>query len=181
MKLISENITKAILFAKEAHEGQLRKDNKPYIIHPLSVGYILQSAKYSEDVIIAGILHDIIEDTKYTEEDIIKMFNSRVAQLVKGVTLNKDLPKEKRRLAYLENLKIADNEIKAISGADLLDNRRAIITAIEEGFDIWSMLKISPEKYIEESIEKLNIIKETLNNEITEEAGLVINKIKNLI
>ncbi len=146
MKLISENITKAILFAQKAHDGQLRKDGKPYIIHPLSVGFILQSAGYSEDVIIAGILHDVVEDTKYTEEDISNIFGVRVAQLVKGVTARKDLQKEEQRLAYLENLKISDVEIKAISCADLLDNRRAIITSLEEGFDVWSKFKISPEK-----------------------------------
>ena len=178
MSLISENITKAILFALKAHEGQLRKDDKPYIIHPLSVGFILESAGYGEEVVIAGILHDVVEDTQYTKADIEKKFGARVAELVMGVTKDESLPGPEREQAYLDNLKTADDETRAVSAADLLDNRRAILQAIEDKYDIWSKFSRSPEKYVADSFERLDIIRTTVNNEITAEVDMLLRKIK---
>lgn len=179
MSLISTKTTEAIAFALSAHEGQLRKgDNRPYIIHPLSVGFILQGAGYSEDVVIAGILHDVIEDTKYTKEDISEKFGSKVADLVVGVTEDKSIKDWEAKMDnYLENLKNSNDEIKAISAADALDNRRSILWNIENGFDIWSKFKASPEKVIQKTEERLEIVK-SLNNEIIFELQEIIPKLR---
>ncbi len=82
----SERVQKAIEAAKKAHEGQLRKTGEPYIVHPLAVKKILEEWGMDEDTIIAGILHDTVEDTKLTLEDIKKEFGESVAFLVDGVT-----------------------------------------------------------------------------------------------
>ncbi len=82
----SERIKKAIEVAKVAHEGQFRKTGEPYIIHPLAVKKILEEWGMDEDTIIAGILHDTIEDTNLTLDDIRKDFGETVAFLVDGVT-----------------------------------------------------------------------------------------------
>lgn len=82
----SARVTKAIEMAKKAHEGQLRKTGEPYIIHPLAVKKILEEWGMDEDTIIAGVLHDTVEDTEMTMEEIRQEFGEAVAFLVDGVT-----------------------------------------------------------------------------------------------
>lgn len=82
----SERIQRAVEMAKTAHEGQLRKTGEPYIVHPLAVKKILEEWGMDEDTVIAGVLHDTVEDTKLTLEDIRKEFGESVAFLVNGVT-----------------------------------------------------------------------------------------------
>ena len=79
-------IKAAVEMAKKAHAGQTRKTGEPYIVHPLAVKKILEEWGMDEDTIIAGILHDTIEDTDLTLEDIKKEFGESVAFLVDGVT-----------------------------------------------------------------------------------------------
>ena len=81
-----EKVIKAYDFAKNAHEGQLRESGEPYIIHPVNV--VKNLAKFHADgaTLVAGMLHDVVEDTKYTINNIKKEFGSDVAKLVLGVT-----------------------------------------------------------------------------------------------
>ena len=81
-----EVITKAYLYAKELHKGQKRQSGEEYIVHPLSVAYILAEMVADKDTICAALLHDTIEDTDVTKEDIAERFNKTVANLVDGVT-----------------------------------------------------------------------------------------------
>ena len=80
------NIERAVEAAKDAHKGQTRKTGEPYIIHPLAVKKILEDWGMDEDTIIAGILHDTVEDTDLTLDDIKNEFGDSVAFLVDGVT-----------------------------------------------------------------------------------------------
>ena len=82
----SDRVKKAVEMATKAHEDQLRKTGEPYIVHPLAVKKILEEWGMDEDTIIAGILHDTVEDTKLTLNDIKKEFGASVAFLVDGVT-----------------------------------------------------------------------------------------------
>ena len=82
----SPRIEHAVEIAKKAHEGQFRKTGEPYIVHPLAVKKILEEWGMDEDTIIAGILHDTVEDTPLTLNDIKKEFGESVAFLVDGVT-----------------------------------------------------------------------------------------------
>ena len=85
-KVDTERIKHAVAVAKDAHDGQYRKTGEPYIVHPLAVKKILEEWGMDEDTIIAGILHDTIEDTSLTLEDIRNEFGESVAFLVDGVT-----------------------------------------------------------------------------------------------
>lgn len=79
-------IEKAYKIASEAHQGQLRKSGEPYIIHPLCVAIILADLELDKETLVAGILHDVVEDTVMTEEEITAIFGEEVALLVDGVT-----------------------------------------------------------------------------------------------
>ncbi len=130
---MSEQLNNAIIFAARCHEGQMRKTGKiPYIIHPMEVASIIAGITCDEDVMIAGLLHDVLEDTKAKEEEIVKNFGEYVAALVKSETENKrkDIPAEQtwkiRKEESLEVLKNTDDEnIKILWLADKLANIRS--------------------------------------------------------
>ncbi len=86
-----DKLKKAVEFATEAHKGQKRSSGEDYIIHPLSTAYILARLNMDTSVIIAGLLHDIIEDTKHDYQSVAEIFGERVAGLVEGVTKISDL------------------------------------------------------------------------------------------
>ena len=81
-----ENVRKAYEYAENLHSGQVRQSGEPYITHPLSVAYILAEMHADGDTICAGLLHDTMEDTNITKEDIAHDFNQSIANLVDGVT-----------------------------------------------------------------------------------------------
>lgn len=85
-------IAKAYQVASEAHKNQMRKSGEPYIIHPLNVAIILADLELDKETIVAGILHDVVEDTIMTEEDLVREFGEDVALLVDGVTKLEKIP-----------------------------------------------------------------------------------------
>lgn len=85
-------IAKAYSVASKAHRDQLRKSGEPYIIHPLNVAIILADLELDKETIVAGLLHDVVEDTIMTEEDLVREFGQDVALLVDGVTKLEKIP-----------------------------------------------------------------------------------------
>jgi len=123
-------IKKAHLFAQAAHKGQKRKyTGDDYIIHPEAVANIVSTVTDDEEVIAAPMLHDVVEDTSTTLEDLALVFGDRVAQLVSEVT-DVSRPEDGNRVARKaldrEHLAGASEEGQTIKLADLLDNSRTI-------------------------------------------------------
>ena len=126
-------VEKAYRMADSAHQGQKRKSGEPYIIHPLCVAIILAGLEMDKETIIAGLLHDVIEDTEKTREDIEKEFSPEVALLVDGVTkltqlsLSQDkieIQAENLRKMFLAMAK--DIRVIIIKLADRLHNLRTL-------------------------------------------------------
>ena len=127
-----EMIKKAYKYADYLHEGQLRQSGEKYIIHPLCVAYILSEMHVDTDTICASLLHDTIEDTNCTKEDIINLFNKDIATLVDGVTKISKLnfsTKEDCNLANTRKILTSiteDVRIIIIKLADRLHNMRTL-------------------------------------------------------
>src|SRR5690606_29583008 len=81
-----EMIRKAYILAEEKHRGQFRKSGDPYIQHPLEVAYMLCELHTSPATIVAGLLHDLVEDTPTKKEEILSMFGADIYSIVDGVT-----------------------------------------------------------------------------------------------
>ena len=127
-----EIVKKAYEYANELHSGQLRQSGEPYITHPLNVAYILAEMHADRDTICAGLLHDTLEDTNITKEDIAYYFNQNVANLVDCVTkLSKMNFSSKQEENYANTRKIItgitnDVRIIIIKLADRLHNMRTL-------------------------------------------------------
>lgn len=137
-------IDQAIEFAAKAHRGQKRKGTKiPYISHPFAVGMILQQAGCEEEVVIAGILHDTLEDTKATEEELLALFGAAVLDIVKGCSEpDKGASWEERKQHTLDFLKDAPLTIRLVACADKLHNIRSIKSDLAKlGEEAWTRFK----------------------------------------
>lgn len=171
---MNEKLNKAIKFAADAHKNQYRKaGNIPYILHPMEVATIISTMTQNEDVIIAGLLHDVVEDTPVTQQEVIDNFGDKIGRLVKSETEDKreELPPEVTwKIRKVESLKelneTTDKNVKILWLADKLANMRSIyrrwLLVGDDAFNIFHQKDKSEQKWYYETVaEYLNELSDT--------------------
>ena len=127
-----ELVRRAFIIARDAHEGQTRSSGEPYITHPVAVACIIAEMKLDHEAVMAALLHDVIEDTPYTEEQLANEFGSSVADIVQGVSKLDKLKFRTRQEAQVENFRkmilamTKDIRVVRIKLADRTHNMRTL-------------------------------------------------------
>ena len=148
--LDTQRMFSAFTYADSAHNGQLRKDGSPYITHPLAVAEIVADLNLDPDSVISALLHDCIEDTKATHEDIAKRFGEPVAALVEGVTKLSRVHYTSKEEQQMENL-------RKMFMAMAQDIRVILIKICDRLHNMRTMEYQSPTKQREKSLETMEI------------------------
>lgn len=168
--MYSYRIEQAIRAAAILHHDQLRKGSLPYpyITHLLSVAFIIQEYTTDEEVVIAALLHDTLEDTDYTSEELIADFGERVCLLVTTVTEpteknGKRLTWVEKKLAYAEQLKKGPEEAVTIAAVDKIHNFRSMI---EEYHDNHLRFMQDFGKNLDERLEVYQAIANSINKRL---------------
>ncbi|MCA9365811.1 HD domain-containing protein [Candidatus Kaiserbacteria bacterium] len=187
--MYSFRIEQAIRAASVLHRDQLRKGSMPYpyITHLMAVSMILMDYTEDEDTIVAALLHDTIEDTDYTEDELREDFGGEVADIVMSLSEPKHIGDKKlgwkeMKKAYAKQLKKAPEKALMISAADKSHNFRTIV---EEYYDdhprFFKDFGGSLEDRVEVYQDISNVINSRLNNKIVQEFNHVFEEYKNFV
>lgn len=180
---LTPKINKAINKAAELHRHQIRKDvDIPYIMHPFSVAIILSNYTSDEDVIIAGLMHDTVEDVRgYTFKKLAKDFGARVAGIVQEVSEDKTSyytkDKEKktwyiRKKKYISGLETASTDALLVAAADKIHNINSLIESYENlGGRLWKNFNAPEPKrdYLWFYSKVLDVLEKRLKSDIVKE------------
>jgi guanosine-3',5'-bis(diphosphate) 3'-pyrophosphohydrolase len=169
--------------ALKAHEGQTRKESKvPYIVHPIAVALILAKYGFSEEVIAAALVHDVVEDTSVTQEELRETLGDAVANLVASVTHDSSLSWEEKKLGYIESVRSASDDVKAIATADKIANAGSLLQAYEDmGSEVWGLFNAGKDKKIWFEEAMLEMLRDTWNHPLVQEYEEYVFKMKQLV
>lgn len=149
-------IKKAIQFAARKHHGQMRRETEPlpYVTHLFSVALLVAEDGADDDIVTAALLHDTLEDTPTTREEIVEAFNERVALLVEAVSEirekeGKTVDWKERKTVYLANLESAPDGAVLIAIADKIDNIESKLEAFQkEGLELLTRWRQPSKEYL---------------------------------
>lgn len=172
-------IKKALEFAQEKHKKQTRKvTQEPYMKHLYDVAEILKQEKCSDIVITAGILHDTLEDTQTTEEELFLLFGEEVLEIVKCETENKALPYKERKQEKITQLETCDRNVKLVKCADMLSNITDMKAALElVGESLWDYFNGTKETFEWYYKSMLNSMKEIQELEMYKRLALTVKDV----
>lgn len=174
-----EMIDKAYDFAREKHKNQRRKvSGLPYILHIYDVCQILLNNGASPDALIVGALHDTVEDTDTTLDEIYAEFGSEIAYMVDILTEKKSMPYEHRKNLQAIKVRNAPLDVKMVKCADLLANMRCLKSEVDEfGDDLWKRFNAPKMTIAKHHKEMLNSISELGGVAMYEELTQVFSEV----
>lgn len=174
-------VEQAIYFATKAHMGQKRKtENIDMIFHPMTVGYMLKDNKMEDECIIAGLLHDVIEDTKYTGQDVINEFGIEAYNIIEEVSEDKSIKNWKeRKIKAIEKIKNASFNGKMVECADKIHNLETLYDIyLKEGQKVWDNFNSTKEEQKWYYTEMYNAVISGINtNDLIKRYEKILNKV----
>jgi len=178
-------VMRSLELAARWHKGQTRKhpsEEIPYIAHPAGVGMLLMRAGFDDEIIAAGILHDVVEDCGVTLEDLASAMTPRIAELVSWVTEpSKSVPWSERKRVYRERLAMAPHGALAIATADHLHNMESLISSVQTSGDVWTLFHIDKQTKMVHERQVFNIVHSGLGaSPLVDLLGVVLDKIEQL-
>lgn len=176
-------IERAVTFALHAHEGQTRRgEDMPYVVHPLSVGFLLARHGFDDDVVIGGILHDTVEDTHTSLDDIAELFGDVVAELVTTVSHDDALSWMEKKQHYIERVRQGNEGAKAISVADKIANAESLLQSyVVFGPELWSHFNAGREKKLWFEHAMLTMLRETWDHPLIDEYEAYVARMDALV
>ena len=175
-------IEKADALAARAHEGQMRKEGGvPYITHPRAVAAMLKEYGFSDTVVAAALVHDTVEDTPVTIDEVRRELGDEVAALVAPVTHDDSLSWEEKKQKYIDTVCAASVEVKAISTADKIHNAESFIAGYaRQGKAMWGHFNRERAKklWFEEAM--LTMLRETWDHPMVGRYAALVEQMKAL-
>lgn len=173
-------VERATSFAADKHKNQYRNDGKTlYISHLVGVCLVLKKYKFSDEIIAGAMLHDVLEDTDTSPEDVEDIFGKEILEMITSVTYDKKLLGLERKLKYIEDVRNGSVAAKAISIADKIHNMNNLLYDLEQDTEkTWSMFKTTKEQklWFEEKV--LEMIKKNWDHPIISEYENLIEELK---
>ncbi len=140
----------ALTIAATAHKEQMRKhDKSPYVVHPIMVARILEQYGFSEEVIVAGLVHDVLEDSDLAEDQLRAALGDKVVKIVATVSEDKALPWEERKERYIQDVVACGEAVWAVSVADKIHNAESLIGHYQKvGPEVWQVFNRGKDKKV---------------------------------
>ena len=178
-----DTIEKAARLAARAHRGQTRKESDlPYVVHPFMVAIKLIKYGFSDTVIAAALVHDVLEDASVTTEELSDELGNEVAQLVTTITNDDSLPWLEKKKKYIESVRIGPVEAKAIATADKVHNLESLLIAYEtDGNKVWAYFNsgMKDKIWFEEAM--LKMLQESWQHPLIKEYESLLSDLKERI
>ena len=177
---MSARLGNAVRIATVAHEGQLRKEAPiPYITHPFQVALMLASYGFPEDVVIAALTHDVLEDTSVTAEELKEAIGDGAFAIVQAVTNDDSLSWEDKKRAYVESVRNGPEGAIAVAVADKVHNLESLLAAYaEQGPKVWEHFNAGMEKKIWFEELMLNMAQETWKHPLVDRYAVLLDELK---
>lgn len=178
----SSLIERALRIAVVAHHGDIRKvEGIPYILHPVAVALRLQKYGFSDEVVAAALVHDVLEDTEYPPEQLRKELGHKVFKMVVAVTNDSRLSWDEKKKKYIETVRRGPEGAKAVALADKIHNLESTLIAYEKlGEKMWEKFNSSKEKKFAFELGVLKMLKETWDHPMISEYERLLTKINKL-
>ncbi len=175
-------VEKALRLSVEAHKNQIRKgDSSPYIVHPVTVALMLRQHGFSDEVVAAGLVHDVLEDTSVLADTLRAELGEEVFEIVRTVSEDKSLAWEERKKNYIEAVRQGSDEAKAVSIADKIHNVESMLNAYaKEGDVLWQKFSRGKDKQLWFEEEMLAMLKASWQHPLLQIYGVLVERMRTL-
>lgn len=169
-------LEKAARIAAVAHKDQVRKEGPyPYIEHPMLVALTLTKHGFSDTIVAAALVHDVLEDTDYPEADMRAALGEEVMAIVDSITNDESFSWEEKKRKYIETVRAGSEGAKALATADKIANARSLLSAyVTQGPNVWQHFNAGREKKLWFENAMLAMLQETWKHPLVDEYAALV-------